>query len=142
MPGNHRSERGQALVLIVIGIIGLVGITALSIDGGNAYFDRRRAQNAADTAAMAAGLAKVRQLPSVSPADAWKGWFNRACNGYEQSTNRSVWSISVTKQVLLGAVRGCSQPVCSGEITSTVVLVCACGWDQQITNRVEAVPRR
>lgn len=59
---EHRSsERGQALILIVFGIIGLFGITALAIDGGNAYADRRHAQNAADSAALAGALARVNQ---------------------------------------------------------------------------------
>ncbi len=55
---NH--PRGQALVLIVFAIVGMVGLTAIAIDGGNAYSDRRHAQNAADTAALAAGLRRVR----------------------------------------------------------------------------------
>ncbi len=53
------SERGQAIVLIAFAIIGLVGITALAIDGGNAFADRRKAQSAADNAAMAGALASV-----------------------------------------------------------------------------------
>jgi len=57
------SEKGQALILIVGAIVGLVAITALAIDAGNAFSDRRHAQNAADTAALAAALAKVQGLP-------------------------------------------------------------------------------
>jgi len=57
---NKRSERGQALILIVFGIIGLIAITGLTIDGGIAYSDRRNAQNAADSAALAAALAHAR----------------------------------------------------------------------------------
>src|SRR5512140_1568090 len=58
----HKSNHptGQALILIVFAMVGLVGITALAIDGGNAYSDRRHAQNAAATAALAGGLRKVR----------------------------------------------------------------------------------
>ena len=41
-----QGERGQALILIVFAILGLFGVTALAIDGGNVYADRRRAQNA------------------------------------------------------------------------------------------------
>ena len=37
------SERGQAMILIVLAIVGLVGITALAVDGGMYYADRRRA---------------------------------------------------------------------------------------------------
>ena len=57
---QHRTERGQALILIVFAIIGLIGMTGLAVDGGNAYAERRRAQNAADTTALDAALAKVR----------------------------------------------------------------------------------
>jgi len=53
-------EKGQALILIVFAIFGLVGLTGLTIDGGNAYSDRRHAQNAADAAVMAAALTKIR----------------------------------------------------------------------------------
>lgn len=58
---NHSSasERGQAVVLLVFGMVALLGFTALAIDGGMVYSERRHAQNAADAAAMAAALAKV-----------------------------------------------------------------------------------
>lgn len=46
-------ESGQALVLLAIGLVGLIGLTALAIDGGRAFADRRHAQNAADNAAYA-----------------------------------------------------------------------------------------
>ena len=52
-------QKGQALVLIVLGIVGLIALVALAIDGGNAFMNRRHAQAAADAAAMAAALAKV-----------------------------------------------------------------------------------
>ncbi len=54
------SEKGQALIMIVFAIVGLIGLTALAVDGGNAYAERRRAQNAADATALDAALAKVR----------------------------------------------------------------------------------
>ena len=58
--GNHKEfQKGQALILIALGIVGLVGITALAIDGGNIFAERRHAQNAADTAALAGALEKV-----------------------------------------------------------------------------------
>jgi len=60
MKRNKRSERGQALILIVFAIIGLIGMTALAVDGGNVYAERRRAQNAADGSALASALAYVR----------------------------------------------------------------------------------
>ncbi|MEW6092637.1 MAG: pilus assembly protein TadG-related protein [Chloroflexota bacterium] len=55
----YKSESGQAIVLIVLGMVALVAIVALAIDGGGAFSDRRHAQNAVDTAVLAAALAKV-----------------------------------------------------------------------------------
>lgn len=60
MKQRHNRESGQALILIVFAIIGLIGITALAVDGGNVYSDRRHAQNAADTAVLAGGRAMIR----------------------------------------------------------------------------------
>jgi hypothetical protein len=59
MSTNNLSERGQALILIVFAIGALFGITGLAIDGGSLYSDRRRAQNAADAAALAGALARI-----------------------------------------------------------------------------------
>ena len=89
---NH--QRGQALVIIVFALIGLIALTALAIDGGNVYSDRRHAQNAADTAALAAGLARVRQSASA-PVNAWKdaGWGVAAENGYPQAGPNSTVNI-------------------------------------------------
>lgn len=55
-------ERGQALIIIAFALIALVGMVGLAIDGGAKFSDRRHAQNAADTAALAAALAKVDAL--------------------------------------------------------------------------------
>jgi len=59
-PKASKHEQGQALVLITFAMIGLVGITGLAVDGGIAYTEKRDSQNAADAAAMAGALAKVR----------------------------------------------------------------------------------
>lgn len=52
---KSRSERGQAMVLLVLGLVGLLGFAALAIDGSMIYSDRRIAQNAADAASLAGG---------------------------------------------------------------------------------------
>jgi Flp pilus assembly protein TadG len=52
------SERGQAIVLMVLLFIALLGIVALAVDGGCLYLERRSAQNAADNAA-AGGAATI-----------------------------------------------------------------------------------
>jgi len=58
------AERGQALILIALAAIGLVAIVGLAVDGGAKFSDRRHAQNAADTAALAAALEKTNLLSS------------------------------------------------------------------------------
>ncbi len=53
------SEHGQALIIITIAAIGLFAIGGLAIDGSAKFSDRRHAQNAADTAALAGALSLV-----------------------------------------------------------------------------------
>lgn len=60
MKKHTNSERGQAIIMIALSIVGLLALTALAVDGGNIYSERRRAQNAADTTVLDAALAKVR----------------------------------------------------------------------------------
>jgi Flp pilus assembly protein TadG len=51
---NKKSEGGQAIVLLALGLIVMLGFTALAIDGSMIYSDRRHAQNAVDASALAA----------------------------------------------------------------------------------------
>ena len=67
MSQKPNSQRGQAIVLIVFAIVALIGITALAIDSGNVYADRRNAQSAADNAALAGALALANHQ-SISAA--------------------------------------------------------------------------
>jgi Flp pilus assembly protein TadG len=59
---QQKSEKGQALILIVIGFIILLGFVGLAIDGGRVYSDRRHAQNSADAASLAGGAAAALSL--------------------------------------------------------------------------------
>lgn len=54
-------ERGQALILIAFGALALFAITGLAIDGSAKMSDRRHAQNAADTAAIAGALKMAQE---------------------------------------------------------------------------------
>jgi len=85
---KYMKERGQALVLIVLAIVALVGLTGLAIDGGNAYSERRHAQNAADTAVLAAALAKTRGGDFYVQQDA--AWAIATQNGYNHLGDPSV----------------------------------------------------
>jgi hypothetical protein len=60
---RRRSESGQSYIIMAMMMVIMLGFSALAIDGGNLYHEHRRAQNAADAAAMAAALAKVKGQP-------------------------------------------------------------------------------
>lgn len=94
---HKKSEKGQALVLIALAAVGLFAFAALAIDGSRVFSDRRHAQNAADTAALAAALAKIRtpdyppytpDAPNIAAVDAA---IDRArTNGYETDADSLV----------------------------------------------------
>lgn len=48
-----KSDEGQTLVWVALTLVVLLGAAALAIDFGNAYFAKRRMQNAADAGALA-----------------------------------------------------------------------------------------
>lgn len=78
--------RGQALVLIALALVGLAGIAGLVVDGGNAFLDRRSAQNAADSAALSAAFHRIRGGQDVVPA-ALK---SAADNGYDNNGTTNI----------------------------------------------------
>jgi len=60
LPGRaHDGERGQIIVIFVLGLFALVAMTGLVIDGGNAFLQRRDSQNVSDLASMAGTTAIV-----------------------------------------------------------------------------------
>jgi len=105
---NIKSERGQALIIFALAAIGIFGIVGLAIDGSAKFSDRRHAQNAADSAALAAALAKANALDaglSNSPAECppTSGLPSDVCaavitaalnlaneNGYDNSSSKQV----------------------------------------------------
>ncbi len=56
------SESGQTVVLLALAFIALLGFTALAIDGGMVYANRRHMQNASDAASLAGGSAVALYL--------------------------------------------------------------------------------
>jgi hypothetical protein len=141
------TQRGQALVLVALAIVGLVGFTALAIDGGNVFSDRRHSQNASDTAAFAAALALTREEAN------WKdfGRDRAISNGYDPFDGVSEVDVHLCSELPL-AVNGYTL-TCSGlptgadpsryvhvHIKSVVDLFFApvIGW-RQVTNHTDAV---
>jgi hypothetical protein len=125
MKKRRAGNRGQVLIIFVFSIIGLLGITGLAIDGGNIFSDRRHAQNAADTASLAAALNRnsweknngdcsgtINTLTNTIPACA-SGAVNDALNiagtnGY--TGNGSDISVDVYSPPMDGTYNDCSHP--------------------------------
>ncbi|MGQ9832863.1 MAG: pilus assembly protein TadG-related protein [Candidatus Villigracilaceae bacterium] len=129
-------EGGQALVIIVFGIVGLIGLTALAIDGGRAFAERRHAQNAADTAALAAALKKARG----DSANWQNAGFERAAeNGYNNDGVNNV--VTVISPPTEGPYTGNSEYIQVIIVSHLPTYFAPIIGIDQITNRVQAVAR-
>ena len=58
----RRRARGQALVIMVFGLIGMLIMSALIVDGGNAWAQQRGTQNAADSGALAGATVMLQNI--------------------------------------------------------------------------------
>lgn len=83
-------EKGQALIVVALAAIVLFGFTALAIDGSRSFEDKRNAQNAADTAALAGALAYSRSQDINTAALA-----RALSNGYDGGDTNDI-TITVT----------------------------------------------
>jgi len=151
---HKKSEKGQALVIIALAAVGLVAFTALAIDGSRVFSDRRHAQNAADTAALAAALAKIR-TPDYPPnppgapdlAAIAAGLDRAASNGYVTDADSDV-QVHICDEVGL-------TPPCEGlpaladpseyiqvviRLTTNTTFARILGW-QQVPGMVTAIAR-
>lgn len=131
------NEKGQALILIAFAAVGLFAFAALAIDGSMYFSDRRHAQNAADSAALAGALAHSRGN-NITTAAA-----NRATsNGYQDDGVLKDVTVTITD-----APSGvCPAHVEGKEITVTIVSTINTTFARvigrnQLTNTVTATSR-
>ncbi len=135
MKGNYSPERGQVLVIIVFAMFGLIGIAGLAIDGSRAFTDRRQAQNAADTAALAAALANVRNNVDW----ATMGMDRAASNGYDNDGTTN--TVTIHNPPINGLYSGDTEYV-QIIITSNIeTLLGRIVGIEQMSNTVQAVAR-
>ncbi len=84
-------EQGQAIIIIVFAIIGFIGMTALAVDGGRAYLEKRNSQNVADQIALGGALARIKGAQSQ--------WVDTAyaigeANGYNNDGKTNILSMN------------------------------------------------
>lgn len=134
---NLKSQKGQAIILLAFAMIGLVGFGALAIDGSRVLSDRRHAQNAADTAALAAALEIVHGGNATAVVNAAR---TRALsNGYDDTS--AIQDVTVNRPPVSGPYAGNNeyvQVIIKSTINTTFARVIG---RPQVTNVVEAVAR-
>lgn len=131
---NKSSEKGQVLIMIAFAMIVLTGFAALAIDGSNVFSDRRHAQNAADTAVLAATLAKTRGQ-SYSTA----GLDRASSNGYDNDLTTNI--VEIYNPPIDGNYAGNSEYVQVKIISHVSTYFARVLGVSLVTNRVEAVAR-
>ena len=90
------TEKGQVLIIIALAAVVLVGFSALALDGARVFDEKRHAQNAADTAAMAGALAYSRNYVDDAGIESL-AQERAADNGYiDQNTAENDVTVTVT----------------------------------------------
>jgi hypothetical protein len=101
------SERGQILVLFVVGLVAILGIVGLVLDSGSAYAQRREQQNVADLAAIAGAMAYLNTSgDALTKQTAATGAANAVgfVNGYASGVNGVDLQITVAGDANIGNV--------------------------------------
>lgn len=147
MKKNKLQEKGQALVIIALAALVLFGFAALAIDGSRVFSDRRNAQNAADTAAMAAALAKIRTGQGQPGPNYITAALNRASsNNYTNGVNGATVTVNLCSDAgvtCIGLPTGAiPSEYIKVKITSIVPMTFAkVIGKKEIPNAVEAIAR-
>jgi len=130
-------EKGQALIVVALAAIGLFAFAALAIDGSRVFSDKRHAQNAADTAALAGGLAHARGKSIAEVQDTAKA--RATSNDYDDGASNDI-TVTIT-DTPPGACAGTGK-----DITVTIVSYVPTTFARvvgraQVTNAVTATAR-
>ena len=109
----RRGQRGAVLVHVAVAMSGLLAFSALTIDLGSLWVARGQAQNAADAAALAGGIA----LAYVNPTDVDAAQAAAAVVAQQHT----IWGQSVAPASLTTAAGAC--PVGSPSVAGTCLQV-------------------
>ena len=97
---RRRRDRGAIAVLVALSMVALLGFTALGVDGGQVWSDRKQLQNGADAGALAIAQACAQGACGVytSTADAYAKSNKLDGNATGTVTNLDTTAGSVTVQ--------------------------------------------
>lgn len=134
----NKGTKGQALIMVAFAAVGLFAFAALAIDGSRTFSDRRHAQNAADTAALAGALAYTRGTDITTAAQG-----RVTGNGYDGGTMSDV---SITSTDIAAGSGICPGNVAGKDITVNIVSYVNTTFARvigrnQVTNAVTATSR-
>ena len=100
---TRRGERGQVLVIAVLGLVVMISGAALILEGGNAFAQQRVSQNASDAAANAGAVVLGGKLGGVTTTDAMvNAAVSRVATANQLTSNVSVYT-NVAGQYINGA---------------------------------------
>ena len=100
-PTGRKRRRGMIAVLVLLSLAVLVGVAAIALDGGMALAERRRAQDVADAAALAAAADlfahyQTNHGQDVNGTAAASARSIAAANGYSNDGTRSTVTVRVS----------------------------------------------
>ncbi len=84
-------EKGQILVVLVLALIGLLAFTALAIDVGMTFSDRRYDQNVADAAALSAAELVTQAMKAQYPGESGISIVNFHCGSADSWSGPDSW---------------------------------------------------
>ncbi len=130
-------ERGATAVITAIVIVMLVGFTAIAVDAGALYWDKKELQNGADAAALAVAQSCANDLPgcneSLDGEDSLSSSYATVNKGDENVRVQAVRIIgnaeagSVTVEVTSDRDMWFA-PVIIGDVPGTVVAAATASW--------------
>lgn len=128
----HGDERGAVAIIVGLSLLVLMGFTALAIDAGMGYSERRGTQNAADNAALAAAWQDCNPKVGLTPQQA--ALITAADNGYDDSDanvtvtvndlGKGQWQVDITN--VTDSTFGGATPYAGDEVTVLSSTVAEC----------------
>lgn len=87
----RNDEQGTTLVILVLSLVVLLGFAGIAIDGAAAWAERRQAQSAADTGAIAGAILATGKAKDVAIADATAEVVRITYNTLDPDVTQAQW---------------------------------------------------